>query len=159
MYDLFWAKVVIEANFIGVEEPLLPRRRKLPTRYDDSLASGHSHDTPKAHYQQLYYEALDNTISCLKGRFNQRGYNIYCNLEELVIKASLKENFKEPLQAVCDFYRDDFNRYPLEAQHLTFGVNFQCDTISSGESTKPTIFDIKDHFKALSAIQRSTESG
>ena len=46
-YDLFWAKVVKEADSIGVEEPLLPRRHKLPARYDDSLASGHSHDTQK----------------------------------------------------------------------------------------------------------------
>ena len=148
-------QVVKEVDFTGVEELLLPRRCKLPVRHDDSLASGHSLGTPKAHYQQVYYEALDNTIGCLNGPFNQPGYKIYCNLEELLIKASLKEDIKEPLQAVCDFYRYDVNRDLLEAQLHTFGVNFQCDTTSSGESIKPTILDIRDHFKALSATQRS----
>ena len=56
-----------------------------------------------------------------------------------------------PFQAVCDFYPDDFNRDLLEAHLLTFGVKFQCNTTSSVESAKPTIFDMRDHFKALSA--------
>ena len=66
------------------------------------------HDTPKAHYQQLYYEALVNTISCLKDQFNQPGYNIYCNLEELLMKASMKEDFNELFRSFCDFYQKDF---------------------------------------------------
>ena len=102
-----------------------------------------THRTPQKPLPAIVFEALDNTISCLKDLFNQPGYNIYCNLEELLIKASLK-GFKQPLQAVYDFYQDDFNRDLLEAQLLTFAVNFQCDTTSSGESTKPTIFNIRD---------------
>ena len=98
-----------------------------------------THDTPKAHYQQLYYEALVNTISCLKDQFNQPGYNIYCNLEELLMKASMKEDFNELFRSFCDFYQKDFNYDLLEAHLLTFGVNFQYDTISSGKSTQPTI--------------------
>ena len=148
------AKVVKQADSIEVEEPRLPRRRRLPAHYD-GLASGHTHDTQKAHFRQPYYEALDNTISCLKDQFNQPGYNIYCNLEELLIKASMREDFKDPFQTVCDFYKDDFNRDLLEAQLITVGVNLQCDTTSSGKPIKPTIFDIRDHFKVLSEAQRT----
>ena len=54
-----------------------------------------THDTLKAYYWELHYEALGNTISCLEDQFNQPGYKIYCNLEELLIKASMKENFNE----------------------------------------------------------------
>ena len=153
-YDLFWEKVIKQADSIGIEEPRLPRRRKLPARYDGS-ASGHTHDTPKAHFRQLYYEALDSTISCLKDRFDQPGYKIYCNLEELLIKASMRDDFNEPFQAVCNFYQDDLNRDLLEAQLVTFGVNFKLDTTSSGQPAKPTIFDIRNHFKALSEAQRT----
>ena len=67
----------------------------------------------------------------------------------------MKEDFKEPFQAVCNFYRDDFNCDILEAQLITFGVSFQWDTTSNSESTKRTIFDIRDHFKALSDTQRT----
>ena len=69
-YDLFWAKMVKEADSLWVEGPLLSCRHNLPVYYDNSLASGHSHGTPKVHYQQLYYEALDSTISSLKDQFN-----------------------------------------------------------------------------------------
>ena len=103
----------------------------------------------------MYYEALDSKISCLKDRLDQPGYKIYCNLEELLIKASMRDDFKEPFQAVCDFYQDDLNRDLLEAQLITFGITFRSATTSSSEPRKPTVFGIRDHFKALSEAQRA----
>ena len=53
--------------------------------------------------------------------------------------------------------RDDFkdlNSDLLEAQLITIGVKFQCDTTSSGE-LKHKFFDIRDHFKAQSEAQRT----
>ena len=50
-YDLFWTKVGTVA--------------KIPRRFDDGLSSGDFHDTPKAYYHQLYYEAIDNIVACL----------------------------------------------------------------------------------------------
>lgn len=58
-----WAKVITTADSVDVNEPHLARRYKLPPRFHSSSNSaGHVHDTPKAYYQQLYYEALDNSI-------------------------------------------------------------------------------------------------
>lgn len=146
-YDLFWTKLstMTDSADIDVEEPQLPRRRKTPKRYDDGLTSGDFHDTPKAYYRQLYYEAIDSIVGSLKDRFNQPGYGVYCKSEELLIKASCKEDFKASLDFVCFFYKDDFNSDILCAQLVTFGLDFQA--AYKVEKTKPTIFDIRDYFK------------
>jgi hypothetical protein len=109
MYDLFWAKLLKLTEALDVYDPKVPRQRKRPARYDDGLSTGHHHQTPIEYYRQLYYEVLDNTIHCLTERFDQPGYRRYCQLEQLLIKAGLKEEFGELLQDVCSFYKDDFN--------------------------------------------------
>ena len=93
-FDLFWTKLAKLSETLDVDEAQLPRRRKVPSRYEDGLASCHFHDTPKVYYRQLYYEAVDNSIQCLNNRFDQPGYHIYSNLEQLLIKAAMKENYE-----------------------------------------------------------------
>ena len=91
----------------------------------------------------------------LKNRFDQPGYKIYSKLEELLIKASMGEDFDASFKHVCDFYKDDFEPDNLQAQLLTFKVSFQ-DVYKNKFDTKflPTIFDIKKYFQELSSAQR-----
>ena len=42
-------------------EPRLPRRHKVPKRYDTGIAEGEFHYEPKAYYRQHYFEAIDLT--------------------------------------------------------------------------------------------------
>ena len=77
---------------------------------------------------------------------------MYCKLEELLVKASCKEDFKASLDFVCSFYKDDFNPDVLCAQLVTFGLDFQASCFRT--EAKPTIFDIRDYFKSLSYAQR-----
>ena len=44
-FDLFWDLVILKANKLGVNEPQLPRRRKLPRRFDDGSSGGLSINT------------------------------------------------------------------------------------------------------------------
>ena len=141
-YDLFWTKVstMAESPNIDVEEPQLPRRRKVPKRYD-GLTDADFHGTPKAYYRQLYYEAIDNIVGSLTNRFDQPGYEVYCKLEDLLIKASSKENFNASLDFVCSFYKEDFCADLLQAQLLTFGLNFRAtykEAYGDETVTKPT---------------------
>ena len=55
-YDLFWVKVDKMAESLKVEKAQLPRKRKLPKRYDDGLTEGEFHDDPKLYYRQHYFE-------------------------------------------------------------------------------------------------------
>ena len=50
LFDLFWQKVTNNAESFEVGEPQLPRRRKLPERYDDGLSEGEFPSDSKAFY-------------------------------------------------------------------------------------------------------------
>ena len=148
-YDLFWQKVVYFCEDNSVQEAQLPRPRKLPSRFDDGLSRGHAAPSPKDHYRQMYFEAIDTAIGC----FDQEGYRVYCNLEDLLIKASLRENFDQQFLFVCEFYKDDIIPDDLRSQLVIFGHSFQ--SIPDKEKpTAPTIFDIKEYFAKLSTVQR-----
>jgi hypothetical protein len=74
-------------------------------------------------------------------------------LEQLLIKASSKQEFKAEFEGVCNFYKDDFNPDILKAQLITFGVEFQQSVLKGRRDL--TIFDIRDHFKDLSSAHKS----
>ena len=98
-------------------------------------------------------------LYCIGARFEQPGYAMYRNLEQLLVKACQKEDITSELQQVCSFYKDDFQLELLQAQLTTFGNEFQRaqrDSPTSHTASKtPTIFDIKDYFTTLTGAQRS----
>ena len=142
---------------VDVDEPRLPRHRKQPRRYDDGLSTGDFHQTPKAHYRQYYFEAIDLIVNCIQDQFDQPGYRIYNSLETLLIKACKHEELDDSLEAVCSFYKDDFDQDLLRTQLQTFGVHFQqLNPSPTGVSnTHLTIFDVKNYFLSLSPGQMS----
>ncbi len=150
-FDLFWLKVVAIAEPFDIQ-PQLPRRRKVPRRYDSGSAEGEFHDNPKAYFRQHYFEAIDLAVNCIQDRFKQRGYQVYQYLELLLLKASENEDYKTEFDFVTSFYGDDLQPDNLRAQLVTFGIEFQrsCDL---GER-KPDIFDIKKYFCSLTSAQR-----
>ena len=58
-------------------------------------------------YQQIFYEALDQTVSSIKSQFDQSGYWVYCKLEDLLVKAAKREDYSEELDFVIAFHRED----------------------------------------------------
>ena len=156
---LFWKKVEVVARSNTVDEPQLPRRRRLPTRYDDGLASHEFHDSPMHYYRQLYYEAIDTMVSCLKDRFEQPGYQTYSNLEQILIKACQGKELVEELDFICNFYKEDLQKDLLRVQLQTLHVDFKSKFeerygTSMSEASCITIFDIKEYFQSLSSAQK-----
>ena len=151
-FDLFWDLVVLKAEELGVDEPKLPRKRKLPHRYDDGSSSGDFPSTPKAHFKPAYFEAIDLITNCIQERFDQPGYQIYRSLETLLVKASKREEFQENLDDVCAFYHDDFDKEFHHSQLQTFEIHFQTveETV-----TQISVFDVKRYFLSLSPGQAS----
>ena len=72
--------------------------------------------TPEAYYYQIYYGVIDYAGEVIHDRFDQLGYSMYRNLEELVVKACKGETHNTELDHVCDFYKGDLSRAQLEAQ-------------------------------------------
>ena len=149
-YDNFWKSITEKAKHLDVGEPNLPRRRKIPKRYDDGSHSGDFHDTPFSFFKQMYFEALDLIVNCIEGRFDQPGYRKYQSIESLLIKACKREEWKSDLEVVCKTYKDDFDKDLLCTQLNILGANF-----NDQETSAITIFDIKDYMLTLSPGQLS----
>ena len=106
------------------EEPTLPRKRRVPSRYE--LGEGGYHNpTVKDHYSYCYYEALDLVISSIQERFNQPGYVVYRNLEELLLKAVNAKDYSSELDYVTQFYGSDLDKNELSTQLKILASNIR----------------------------------
>ena len=151
-FKLFWEKVLGLQQNLGVSEPSLPRKQKAPKRFKVGTSEGFSLHTPEALLQ--YMEAMDLVINFIREQFNQPGYRIYCNLENLQLKAASKDDYTSELQFVLDYYEDDFD-------HSLLGTHLELFTtcISTNEDyNQLTLVNIKSHVTSLSPGMRSSMS-
>ena len=133
----------------GVNEPLLPRKRKAPARFEPGSGISHHHDTPKDLFRQNYFECF---VTCIRDRFNQPGYKVLKNLKDLLLKASRNESYDTELQFVLDLYKDDFQPSSLRTQLELLTTCF------SKLEQKPTLLEVQDYFKSISPAQRDSMS-
>ena len=123
-FEVFWEKVRKMTSELDVKEPQLPRRRKVPLRYESGKAPAEYHSTPKGYYRQIFYEALDLITQAIESRFDQPGYRTYRCLEDLVLKAANKEDYSEELKSVTSVYGSDIIDAPtLQAQLQILSAN------------------------------------
>ena len=104
---MFFSLVQKLSQGLNVEEPVLLRKRKIPRRLDDGSAdNSFFSETVEDWYQAVYFEALDLVIEAIKDRFDQPGYAIYRNLEELLVKGAAGEEFGDQKKQVCELYHE-----------------------------------------------------
>ena len=115
-FTAFYGLVVQEQSRFGISDPALPRKRRAPQRLEVDSSAGDFHLTPESHYRQIFFEAIDHAIQAIQDRFDQPGYAIYQNLEQLTLKACTGKPYDAKLQFVCDFYKEDLSNLQLEAQ-------------------------------------------
>lgn len=88
-----------------VNDPVLPRRRKVPVRYQVGASEGQYPETPKALYRQRYFECLDLMVTFIRDRFNQPDYCVLKNLEDLLLKSARNEEYQEELDLFYTFIK------------------------------------------------------
>ena len=76
-------------NNFDIDAPVLPRIRKTSIRYE--IGSGED-SSLKDYFKVHYYEALDLIVNLIQQRFDQPGYEIYCSIQDLLIKAAHNED-------------------------------------------------------------------
>ena len=150
-FSLFWEKVELRRVQWDVEEPQLPRKRKVPTRYEQGSCEAQFHSTAKDLFRQVYFEAIDLAVSSIKNRFDQPGFKVYSNVEQLLFRACSGETYEEELTFVCKFYGEDLNRRDLETQLQIFRRLYQERT---EKTDHPSIETLKKVLKSLSVAQR-----
>ena len=116
-FDLFWERVSKRKEKLHVEDPKLPRKRKLPARLEEgNVESYYYPPTLRSHYQKIYFEALDCITRSITRRFDQPDFKKYINLQEILLKAIKQQPWEKELDEICTIYGDDFDHYSLEAQ-------------------------------------------
>ena len=146
-FTLFWDLVKRKSQSLNIGTPRLPRQRKRPARYEYGHASAEFTSEPKDHYERIYYEALDLIIMSITEHFEQPGYALYSNLEQLLLKSVKHEDYEEELKSVSELYQSDLHIENLKAQLLTLSSQNIC--------SNPTFSDILDYLKTLDKPARN----
>ena len=146
-FDLFWDLVISTQQSLGLSDPVLPRQRKRPPRYEGTAQAFFPSD-PKEFYKTIYFESLDAAVQTITDRFDQEDFNIYAKMEQVLILAAMKGNYNEELQTVLEFYQNDFCKSELESQLEILG---QMNISKTGD--KISFLDVRSHLKSLSASQ------
>ena len=122
----------VEANEESGISPELVRAVLTPTHdasciQEMALREGRVGDTQlgegSCQESSLSFSPLDLVTSAIKARFDQPGYEVYCKLEDLLVKGANDEDFGEELTFITDLYEDDFDSAQLEMQLKVMSSN------------------------------------
>ena len=148
-FPLFFTLVQSLCQSLSVEEPILPRKRKVPRCLDDGSADNSLFsDTVEDWYRAAYFEVLDFIIKAIKDHFDQPGYAIYCNHEELLVKGAAGEEFADEKKQVCQLY-NEIDGYQLNVQLESLAAYFQSKNIPV------SLKECMKYFQSLSADAKS----
>ena len=153
----FYARVLLDQVRFQVDAPTLPRKRKAPQRFQIDSTDGDFHTSSEDHYRQIYYEALDFVVQAVCDRFDQPGYRVYQNLQELVLKACKGEAYQGELKAVLAIYKNDLSRLELEAQLPL--LKPLCKEVCEQLADNFSVHDAVGILSKLSAAERTAFSG
>ena len=103
------------------------------------------------HYRRVYYEAIDLITTCINNRFDQPGYKIYCNIQDLLLKAANADDYDAELKFVTQFYGSDFDGYLLKTQLEVFSTDCAANSESRG---KYQLSDVIEMLKSKSEPQK-----
>lgn len=136
-------KLQLVTNNLDISEPQLPHYRR---RCETGSAEWEFAVSPKAHYRQIYYE-VDLIVSCIRNRFDQPGYQVYHNLQELLLKADYEE-----YAFVTKFYGNDFDLVALKTQLTLYSTLF-----AENKIIEPAVQDALNFtcMRSLSLAQKS----
>ena len=152
-FDLFWKSLQETRTKLDVDDPVLPRKRKVPRRYEEGSAEPEFFDVCKQFYCQQYYEAPDLIVNAIQARFDQPGFKMYRNWQDLLLKAVKGDDYRECLNHVTLLYHDD-----LDAQQLQLHLEILQANCGLVDKTSVTVCDIRDYILSLSPYEKDLMS-
>eukprot|EP00731_Ephydatia_muelleri_P018315 Em0011g355a len=150
-FELFWQKIEKMRVQFDIDEPLLPRKRKVSQRFETGIAPAEFATSTKDEYRRVFFECFDLAVMSIRSRFDQKGFKTFFNVEQLFFKACKGQNYEEELDFVCNFFTNDFNKIELAAELLTLRTLYGTE-IAADE--KPSVNSIKTALLALNTMQR-----
>ena len=84
----FWARVEIDRKKFNIEEPMLCRQRKRPSRFSfGTVGTDYFPKSSKDMYRLIYFNALDNAIQAVKFRLEQTDWIVFKTIQELFLRS------------------------------------------------------------------------
>ena len=87
-FNLFWEKVKKMRchQELDVDDPQLPRR-KAPKHFEEGSGPSEFPLSVEEEYCRVYFEAIDLSVMSIRNRFDQKGFQTFSNVEQLLFKA------------------------------------------------------------------------
>lgn len=103
-FNELWGNMNDKLKEFSLEEPILPRFRKKPKRYDNNHAPL-TFSTPKDRLWHIYQEGITLMCEEIGKRFDQPGLKMYEKLETVLLKTPSENALN--IAEVCNFYEWD----------------------------------------------------
>ena len=123
-FALFWDLLKKTLGTLHVNEPRLSRCRRAPRRLDTGNGSEYFPVRVEDHCRQIYFEVVDYAISSINARFDQPGYAMNRQLEDLLLKTVHAEDASNEFRSVTDYYGYDFTPDRLSVQLTSLLAQF-----------------------------------
>eukprot|EP00731_Ephydatia_muelleri_P032476 Em0024g20a len=112
---------------LQIDEPMLPRKRKAPRRYEVGDGQGTFLETVQDYFRAEYYVVIDAALACIRQWFDQPGYQTYRRLENLLTSAANGTDYQHDLNFIAEFYDDDIDKVLLQTQMKLFvSFSYHC---------------------------------
>ena len=95
---MFFEKIRASKRKLEINDPKLPKERKSSSHYEEGEAPVEFVSTVEEHYRQIFYEAVDMVVSCIRDRIQQKDYiETLQAMEILCLKVFREEDFGHEL--------------------------------------------------------------
>ena len=124
-FERFYDATVKLAEQLSINQPVLPRRRRCPARFQEG-ASPHEYPSPRDFYRHMFFEACDLLITELESHHIPS----VLSLEKAIVKAANGDDFESEvahLRESC--YKHDIEWSDL-MRHLPMLQDITRDTYS-----------------------------
>ena len=117
-FEVLWNEAEEKSSTYGLEEPSVPRKRKVPQKYQGTISTAQNYNSPKEMlrlcYQSVYSKAHDE----IQRRFDQNGIQSYLEMEHVIL-SNIDLNSpggKLTLESLC-------SKYDLSVERLRVNLN------------------------------------
>jgi len=116
-FKLFWQKVIHQQAFLILRK--FPWKRRAPARLEGA-AEGTTFNDCESYFHTNYHEVLHLIVNCVKKRFDQPGFAIYRNIQDILMKCISKEKYDDNLEVIASFYQSDIDSEQRKVYLETF---------------------------------------
>ncbi len=95
-FNEIYNKTLAAARRYDLDEPVLPRQRRAPKRFDNS-DTHYFHRTPEDRYRAVYFKVIDQVLMSIDTRFDQETYHKLGKIEKFALNKDNIEDIEEYL--------------------------------------------------------------